>query len=581
MGDRFCILAKASDSARAMVRQRTESARAWTVVHNAPGLIVVAEFGASIIPLDEAGLIIGALYTGGRRDRLTTLRRDAIDTILASRGDHLIRAYWGNYVAILRGADAATHIVRSPLGSLPALYAATAAGSLIASDVRLLERFGDLRLEVDWARLARFAAAPDVRLPETCLAGIDELPGGNRLTLRALDDETTALWSPWTFAHPDRAIHDPVEARKRLHDTIVPAMATVADRVEKAAILLSGGLDSSIVAASAAANAIDATCVTISTSAASGDERPFARAAADGVGLPLAERSFDLAGVDLTSSDAGDCPRPVAQAFEVEGRRQSKTVARSIGATTIFSGGGGDNVFCSLQSVAAAADCLDDPSGRTAFWRTARNLSQLTGVSLWTIARRAWTRSRQRDRQYPRPFDPQFLSLAAIDIASTAPVHPWLIREHPVLQGKGAHVAALLGVQCLTEGTDPLDPLALRFPLLVQPVVEMCLRIPTWLWYDRGNNRAAARHAFAKQLPPEIAWRRSKGTPDSFVIDIYDGRRDQIRAMLLDGAMAAHGLLDKGALRRIIDDRAPVRGTDHNRVMRLVDIEAWTRCWPT
>jgi len=255
-------------------------------------------------------------------------------------------------------------------------------------------------------------------------------------------------------------------------------------------------------------------------------------------------------------------------------------IARETGATVIFSGGGGDNIFCSLQSVAAAVDCLDSPDGRGKFWRVTRDLSQLTGASMFKIARKAWLRARQRNRQYPPPFDPLFLSERAIATARTAPLHPWLQRLPPVLQGKGAHVAAMLGVQSLTEDTDALDPLAPHYPLLAQPIVELCLRVPTWLWYDRGCNRAAARHAFSADLPPAIAWRRSKGTPDGFVVELYDTRRAQIRDLLSTGNLARHGLLDLTALLPVLDDPAPVRGSDHGRIMRLLDIEAWTRCWP-
>lgn len=581
MGDRYFLAARVSDEGRSIIRRLAAERPAYAIVLDAPGLIVVAEPSASVIQLGDTGVIIGSLRASGRRETRSSLPHDVATLILSTRGGHLCRAYWGDYIAVLLDEGSTCHVARAPFGALPVLHVHGADKHIFASDIRLLERFGNFQPRVDWERVARFAAAPDVRTPETCLECLDEVPGGSRLTIRAIDSDAATLWSPWTFAHPDAAIYDRDEAEKRLRETILTAMGSVAGRADRCAILLSGGLDSSIVAASATASGIDATCVTISTSAASGDERRFARVAAGGIGLPLVERAFELSGVDLAVSDAANCPRPVAQAFEVEGRRQSKAVARSIGATAIYSGGGGDNVFCSLQSVAGAVDCLDDKHGRHAFWQVSRDLSQLTGASLMTIARRAWLRSRQRDRQYPRPFDPLFLSQRAIDWAAPGPLHPWLCRESPVPQGKGAHVAALLGVQCLTEDSDPLDPLALRYPLLAQPVVELCLRIPTWMWYAHGCNRAVARSAFSNELPHEIAWRRSKGTPDSFVIDMYDERRDQIRSMLLDGNLAGHGLLDRVALTQLIDDHRPVRGTDYNRVMRLVDVEAWTCCWPS
>lgn len=580
MRGRYFLLAGATDEARAIIHDRAGKQPVMRVVFDVPGLIVLAEPDATVIPLGHAGLILGVLHTQGRRERLSSLRPDMATLIAHGRGEQLARAYWGNYVAILRdSASGDVDLLRSPLGALPCLFTGTSRGIAAGSDVALLERFGDYRPSIDWDAIARFAAAPDVRLAETCLAHVREVQGGTRLTIGTRAPDLATVWSPWTFAQPEKALLDREEAARRLRDSIVAAVGSAASDHGRTTILLSGGLDSSIVAASAAAAGADATCVTVSTRAASGDERDFARQAAGRVGLPLMERSFDLAGVDLLASDAALCPRPVARAFEVEGRRQARLAAQAGGAIALFSGGGGDNIFCSLQSVAAAVDCLDSPDGRREFWRVARDLSQLTGASVMTIARKAWWRSRQRNRQYSRPFEPNFLSAGAIAIAQSAPLHPWLDRRPPVLQGKGAHVAAMLGVQSLTEDTDPLDPFGLIYPLLAQPVVELCLRIPIWFWYDRGCNRAAARHAYSADLPPAIAWRRSKGTPDSFVVEIFEARRDQIRKMLADGNLAQQGLLDLSVLLPILDDRSPVRGSNHGRIMRLLDIEAWTRCW--
>jgi len=580
MRDRYFLLAGATDEARATIRDHVGNPPAMRVVFDAPGLIVLAEPDAAVIPLGQAGLILGVLHTQGRRERLSSLRPDMATLIAHGRGEQLVRAYWGNYVAILRDAASGdVDLLRSPLGALPCLVTGTSRGIAAGSDIALLERFGDYRPSIDWDAIARFAAAPDVRLTETCLADVREVQGGTRLTIGARTPDLATLWSPWTFAQPEKALLDRDEAARRLRDTIVAAVGSAVSDHGRTTILLSGGLDSSIVAASAAAAGAEATCVTVSTRAASGDERDFARQSAGRVALPLIERSFDLAGVDLLASDAALCPRPVARAFEVEGRRQARLAAQGVGATSLFSGGGGDNIFCSLQSVAAAVDCLDSSDGRREFWRVTQDLSRLTGASTITIARKAWWRSRQRNRQYPKPFDPKFLSADAIAIAQVSPLHPWLNRLPPVLQGKGAHVAAMLGVQSLTEDTDPVDPFGLSYPLLAQPVVELCLRIPTWSWYDRGYNRAAARHAFSTDLPPAIAWRRSKGTPDAFVIELYDARRDQIRSMLSEGNLARNNLVDLSALQPVLDDRRPVRGSDHGRIMRLLDIEAWTRCW--
>ncbi|HWU96464.1 MAG TPA: asparagine synthase-related protein, partial [Sphingomonas sp.] len=145
------------------------------------------------------------------------------------------------------------------------------------------------------------------------------------------------------------------------------------------------------------------------------------------------------------------------------------------------------------------------------------------------------------------------------------------------LPAKAAHVAMIVTAQSVAEATDPLDTLPTLSPLMAQPVVEACLRVPSWLWLGNGNNRAVAREAFSDRLPSDIAWRRSKGTPDSFLIDLYESQRPTIRALLLGGILHDLDLLDADALAQVLDDPRPVIGYDFVRVMRLADIDAWAR----
>src|SRR3546814_16146244 len=67
-------------------------------------------------------------------------------------------------------------------------------------------------------------------------------------------------------------------------------------------------------------------------------------------------------------------------------------------------------------------------------------------------------------------------------------------------------------------------------PLLSQPIVELCLSIPTWMWISGGLNRAVARKAFEGRLPAIITRRTHKGGPGGFDLAIY--RRN--RAALLE-----------------------------------------------
>ena len=92
------------------------------------------------------------------------------------------------------------------------------------------------------------------------------------------------------------------EATRRLHDTILSSIGSMSTTVRRSLILLSGGLDSSIVAAATAVDGGDAQCVTVSTKAASGDERVFAGKTAGRAGKPEKDADTRALEADLAAN---------------------------------------------------------------------------------------------------------------------------------------------------------------------------------------------------------------------------------------------------------------------------------------
>ncbi len=525
----------------------------------------------------EEGAIIGPLFSRGQASARTQLAPSAQAMIAASAGGHLLDAWWGHYVAVLAGgAGRRVTIVRAPMGALPVYWLETSDGVVFGSDLALLRDAGFFTPAIDRTALARFLVANNVRTRETCLQGLYEVQGGDRLLVEDGRITIEAGWSPWDWAARDRALLDAREAAARVRDAVLHSVAAMRSPHERVVLKLSGGLDSSIVAAALKAAGRPFTCLTLVTANPSGDERAFATATAKAVGESLVERMRDQALVELTRSEAGNLPRPTMRAFMQASRALAASVARETGATAILDGSGGDGVFCSLQSVRPVLDCLRAPEGRPELKRVVRTLAEVSQAGIPQIAWRT-LQALWRPASYPVLRDDRFLSRVALDLSDEAGAHPWLVCPADALPAKAAHVAMIVTAQSVAEAADPLDPLPTLSPLMAQPVIETCLRVPSWLWLDQGRNRAAARHGFADRLPPEIAWRRSKGTPDSFLIDLFETHRATIRALLLEGVLASLDLLDTAALAPVVDDRRPVTGYDFVRVMRLVDIEVWAR----
>jgi asparagine synthase (glutamine-hydrolysing) len=99
------------------------------------------------------------------------------------------------------------------------------------------------------------------------------------------------------------------------------------------------------------------------------------------------------------------------------------------------------------------------------------------------------------------------------------------------------------------------------------------------MWFRDGLNRVIARDAFTEMLPIEIIQRRSKGTPDSFIVEIFEANRPKIRSMLADGLLASHNIIDLPAILPVLDDPRPAHGSAYRRIMAFADVEAWARAW--
>lgn len=556
---------------------RRQLPTAETVLRSTRLLAIVAGRHGQLGP---DGLIVGPLFMRGR-DGPVMLSESDQRLAIASSGQWLVDQCWGGYVALIGDPSSETvQLVRAPLGDLPCYWSREGSTLLLASDLALLRAATAGRHPIDPEMLARHLAAPDLRTGRTCLTGISEIQGGERLRVEGATAVTETIWSPWRFMSRKRQLGDRAEAARRVRDATLHCVAARASEHKRILLKLSGGLDSSIVAASLASAKIGFCALNLVTKDPLGDERDHARAVAHYLDVPLTERLRDPRGVDLALSAAARLPRPSARAFTQESQRAAGIVAADSGCDAVFDGGGGDNLFCSLQSARPAADCLMSGAGSGYFWSTATAIAQLSQASLWMVALRAWATSRRTEGvAYPWHVDTRFLSPEASVVARPAGDHPWLAAPDQSLPGKVAHVALIAAAQSVAEGADVEDALPTFSPLISQPLAEACLLTPSWMWFGPRGNRAVAREAFASTLPAAIIERRSKGAPDSFIAELFEASRPLLRTMLLDGNLQRLGLLDRPAVEASLAATGPLRGHDYLRLMQLADAEAWTGCW--
>lgn len=157
--------------------------------------------------------------------------------------------------------------------------------------------------------------------------------------------------------------------------------------------------------------------------------------------------------------------------------------------------------------------------------------------------------------------------------------HPWLKLPRDALPGKREHVEALVRIQDFLDANDRTYACATLYPLLAQPIVELCLRIPTWMWVRGGCNRAVARAAFAAALPAMIIERRSKGRLEAMCVQAYMKERRALADLLLGGVLVRDRVIDREAVAAYLRRDDMPRDQDYFRIFDCANLELWLRSW--
>lgn len=229
-------------------------------------------------------------------------------------------------------------LVRDRLGIKPLYFARSGGTLLFASEVRALLATGRVDRRLDPTALSSYLWNGFVVGPYTMIEGVKLLPAGSMLeVLDSREGESTRYWrQPPANGTSD----DPTELRDRLRQSV--RMRLVAD--VPVGLFLSGGIDSSALAALASQVADDAVqTFNISFDEADFDESPYARRVAESIGsehhdIRLTEQHF--------ASQLDDALASIDQpTFDAINTYFVSRAVREAGLTVALAGTGGDELF--------------------------------------------------------------------------------------------------------------------------------------------------------------------------------------------------------------------------------------------
>jgi asparagine synthase (glutamine-hydrolysing) len=477
-------------------------------------------------------------------------------------------------------------LARDRAGEKPLFVSATPDRVAFASELKALLAWDAVPRRLDPAALEHYLAYGYVPGDACLLAGVRKLLPGHALRY-SLATGDTKLWAYWRLPEPapvapDRADELVVELDQLLAASVREQL--VAD--VPVGILLSGGVDSSLVTAMAARVASDPVRTYTVSFRGHGkfDEAPFARMVASHFGTRHTELEAEAATVDILPTLARQYDEPIADSSMVPTYLVSRLVRQ--GCTVGLGGDGGDELFGGyhLYNVVLAQQAV-----RTVLPGVARR-----GVS--TLAARLPVGF--RGRTYLSGLDAAPLTaVARAGLYFDEPTRRALV---PMLQGlpqggpEGFRAARATGgttlVQQMTRAdfgsymvddilvkvdrASMLASLEMRAPFLDQRIIEFAFgKVPDRLKASVRHRKILLRKLARRVLPPAFNAKRKRG----FSIPLRSWMRGPWGEFMGDTIRgAAPGLLDQAVVDRLF--AAQARGLSNQaRLFTLTMLELWRR----
>jgi asparagine synthase (glutamine-hydrolysing) len=584
------------DDVRALSENLCRVDAAWTCAYQAQGLLVytarksaaaLREYG---LP-DGHGIVLGRLFRQGAPNAPTidvAVGAERARRYVASGGAELAKDYWGGYVAFLVDATNRKHyVLRDCSGKVPCFLTKYRSVGIVFADINDVRGIPGLRLRIDWEYLASFLYYEQLQIRRSGLVEVTEVLAGDQVEFSRSQVLHRVLWDPRAIVRDslELATHEAAEALRATAQTCVNDWARQYDNVLHS---LSGGLDSAVVLGCLmrTPNRPRVTCLNRFTELAGEDERSYARNAAAMAGVALTERHWregsrliDERVLSLSPAAKPALPQ-IAASLDMDSRNQ---LATAVNAEATWTGQGGDHLFYEIATPLMASDFARVRGLRPGLLRAIHEGARISGDSYASVARRAlrslvtnpaWAPAHLLKRQ------PYFLSRDAVpaDILNET-AHPWTRDCDDLPAGKQLQIYFLGELTNRHRSALSDERAPEHHPLMSQPLIELCLRLPTYTLLSGGRSRGLARSAFVDCVPRSILDRETKGSTTSFWMHIVHESSDFLRELLHDGVLIRERIVERDSVEPYLGGSRPMPLELFPSLLACVAAEIWARSW--
>ena len=479
-------------------------------------------------------------------------------------------------------------LARDRAGEKPLFYRSTGGSLAFASELKALLADPDCPRAIDLDALDYYLAFGYVPGSRCLISGFRKLPQGHALSF-SIETGEVRTWAYWELPQPDEtpssepALLDTLE--RLLQDSV--RLRMIAD--VPVGVMLSGGVDSSLVTAMAArCSSKPVKTFTISFPGhGTYDEAPHARTVAKHFGTQHIELAAEPATVELLPELVRQFDEPIADSSMVPTYLVSRLIRRE--ATVALGGDGGDEVFGGY-----AHHMWVQQQARMGGWipRPARRLARAAASNLLPIG----TRGRNyvlgltagtpcNIVQFNVIFDvearQQLLApmLADVNDGRTSP-ETWKAslcsdRHTPLQQTTALDFRTFLVDDILVkvDRASMLCSLEVRAPFLDPRIVEFGFRdVPDRLRATPLERKILLRRLAERVLPRSLKLNRKQG----FSLPLHNWFRGDWGRFMEDVLMTGETLFDRRAVQRLFVGQRTGLSNMH-RLFALTALELWRR----